>query len=502
MTAPDEVSIGAQATTGVAWSAAQKWAIRLTGFASVALLARLLSPEDFGLVAAATTIMPLLYLLSDLGFSTYLVQAERVDARMLGTAFWFSASAGMGLAAVLVAVAPLVADALSIDGLTAVLRVLAVAVLAAAFGSVPTAILKRRMDFKAIAVRSGIASVLGQVVAVVTALIGWGVWALVIQLIVTQVVSCALIWHAARWVPTRGFSVTEFKRMTSFGASVVGIECVAILSSWAEYAIIAMTLGASGLGFLNIAQRLIQISQDLTVSAVTPVMTVAFARIRASADRIRGAYLRVTEVTYAVAIPFVAALTVAAPLIIPLVFGTGWAASIAPSQAWALASFMLVGAVVDQSLFYGVGRPATWLVYALALNLVTVGVTAVAVRFDLIGVALGSLLASVVALAGRSIVVARVLEARYPVVLAPFARGFLVLAGSSFAIWAVLAATPGLYAVVRLVLAALAAAACYWLAVRVLMPQAAVMVRGLASRVARPLRTVVLRGRAARSVAR
>jgi O-antigen/teichoic acid export membrane protein len=481
-------SIREQTTAGVGWSAAQKWAIRLTGFASVALLARMLNPQDFGLVAAATTIMPLLYLLSDLGFTTYVVQAESVNPRLLSTAFWFSTSAGVLLSGALVLTAPLVADVLNVDGLSAVLQVLAIAVLAVALGSAPTAILKRRMAFRTLALQSGVASVLGQVVAVVGALIGWGAWALVAQLLVAQVTACVLVWVAAKWAPTGGFSRHEFTATARFGSQVVGIEVIAILRSWGENAVIVLALGTPGLGYLNIAQRLIQISQDLPVSSVTPVTTVAFARIREGVERLRRAYLDVVEVTYAVAIPFVAVLAVASPLVIPLVFGHGWGPSIVPAQVWALASFLVVGAVVDHSLFYGMGRPGTWLGYAAATDALTFGVTVFAVRYDLIGVAVGFACVVTVAFAARSVLVARVLAVPWHVVVVPFARAVVVLVGTGAAVWAVLAVTPALPDVVRLVAAALVAGVAYWLLLHALLRPAAQTIRGLAAKVVAAVR--------------
>ena len=169
-----EPALGAQAATGVLWTTAQKWILRLSGLATLAILTRLISPEEFGVVAAAMTVLPFLYLIADLGFGTYLVQAERVDQRMLSTGLWFSLTASAALVVLMYATAPLVAAILSVPEVTPVLRVLSLSVLVTALSVVPITLLKRGMAFRTLALQGAIAGGVAQVVAVVMAFSGLG----------------------------------------------------------------------------------------------------------------------------------------------------------------------------------------------------------------------------------------------------------------------------------------------------------------------------------------
>src|SRR6478752_2724448 len=117
----DTDDLAGETTRGVLWTVVQKWSMRIGGFLTIAILTRLLNPHDFGVVAVAMTVLPLLYLLSDFGFATYVVQASEVDERLLSTAFWYSAGSGLVLAAALALLAGPVSHMLGLAGLSAVL---------------------------------------------------------------------------------------------------------------------------------------------------------------------------------------------------------------------------------------------------------------------------------------------------------------------------------------------------------------------------------------------
>jgi O-antigen/teichoic acid export membrane protein len=463
-----DASIGRRAASGVLWMTVQKWAIRLSGLVTIAVLTRVLAPEDFGTVAAATTVLPFFYLLADIGFTAYLVQVEHTDRRMLSTSFWFSFLAGLVLAAALIGVAPIFGLLFRSADFVPVLQVLSLTVVLTAVSSVPTALLRRAMRFRALAVQGTTAAVGAQAVAIIMTLTGFGVWALVGQVVASQLLMAVLVWGAARWVPAFTFSRREFSTMARFGSNVLGVEFVALCRAWAEAAIVSATLGMAALGYLNIAQRLVQIVQDLTGAALVPVSTVAFARIRDSADRLRGAYVRALRLTYAALAPIMVVLAVAAPLIIPVVFGSGWEESARVAQILALAGLMVVGATLDHGLFYGLGKPGQWFAYAVVVDVCTVIATVIAVRWGLEAVAVGFLVVAVAATVSRWFLVARLLQARPRLLAGPF--GFLTvstLVGGGVG-WAVLQLSMDLPPILRIVLIGLAVLGVHLAVVRLL----------------------------------
>jgi len=386
-----DVSLSTQAASGVIWLTVQKWAIRVSGLVTIAVLTRVLSPEDFGTVAAASTVLPFFYLLSDIGFSAYIIQADKIDRRMLSTSFWFSSVSGLLLAAALVVAAPLFGQVITSNDFVPVVQALSLCVVLTSVSSVPMALLRRRMKFRALAIQGTASAVVAQVVAVTMTLTGFGVWALVGQALASQVVMVLLAWFAAKWLPSFLFSRTEFSSMARFGGNVIGVEFLAMCRAWSEAAIVSSMLGLAALGYLNIAQRLVQIVQDLTGAALVPVSTVAFAKIRDSSSRLLSGYVRALRMTYAVMLPPLVLLAIAAPVILPVVFGDGWDQSAGLARILALAGVLVIGANLDYGLFYGAGKPGQWFVYAVIIDITSVAVVAISAQWGLEAVAYGAL---------------------------------------------------------------------------------------------------------------
>lgn len=419
---PPDDGLGRSAASGVLWVAAQNWLVRASGFVTLIVLTHQIAPEAFGVVAAAMTVVPMVQLLSELGFSTYVLQADEVDQTSLSTAFWASLCAGVLLALSLVAAAPLVADAFDLPELAPVLRAFVLALVPAVLAAVPLALLRRAMKFRVVAVIDVVAVVLAQVVAIAIALTGGGVWALVSQYVVTHWVVALLAWRRAAWLPSWSLSPTRFREMAAFGLRVSGFEVVQATRMIVESWIITVTLGPAAMGFLNIARRVVQVAQELIAAALVPVSTVVFARVRDSIDRLSRAYLKAIGVVYAVVSPLMVLIVVTGPVLVPLLVGEQWGPSVAPAQALAVSGIVTLGALLDRGLFYGLGRPGAWLAYSLVVDVATVATTAFTVRWGLVGVAVGFVVVACLATVARWVLVARLLGLPVAAVARPFFR--------------------------------------------------------------------------------
>ncbi|MCG2800444.1 MAG: lipopolysaccharide biosynthesis protein [Cellulomonas sp.] len=449
---PEPSGLGGHATRGVLWMTVQKWITRLGGLVTVAILTRILNPADFGTVSAAMSVLPMVYLLSDVGLSAYIVQADRITDRALRTSFWFSMCMGLLLAGALYLGAPAFAVAFSIPGVTAVLRGMAPAILLVSWSSTSIALLRRRLQFRELAQQTAVAGLAAQIVAVVLAFAGAGAWALVGQLLVSLLVGGGLAVLRARWWPRWGFSLVDLRLMAGFGGQVVVVELVAIARAWGETAIISAALGATGLGYLSIAKKLIETVQDLSTSAIFPVSTVVFAKTRDNVSRLRSAYQRALSACYATVSLPLGMVAVASGLIVPVLFGRGWDTSVGVAQVLAVAGVLTMGATLDHGLFYGMGRPGSWLWYAVVVDGLTVATTAVTVRWGLMGVALGFVGVAAFATALRWVLVARLVESRVSTVAVPILRSLPIMAGSAASGLLVMVVSQGAPDLVRLAL--------------------------------------------------
>ncbi len=378
-----EDSLTSRTSSGVLWMTAQKWASRIGGLLAIIILTRVLSPESFGLAAAATTMMPLLYVLADVGFTTYIIQSEKAEPRTLNTAFWFSVVSGLALAGIVMGAAPLVGIALRLPEVVPLLQAMSVSVIVIAIASVPMALMRRRMAFRSLAVMEVSASLTAQAVAITAALLGAGAWALVLQAMVSQVVVTIWVWVAVRWRPGREFSIREFRTIGSFGVKVLGSELVGVARAWIETAIIISGLGVREMGYVNIAQRLVQTAQDLSVAALAPVSMVAFSQVRDEPERLRSSYVRASSIAHAVVAPLMVFVAVAAPILVPFLFGADKAPSAVIVPALAAVFLISVGWPIDQGLHIGMGKPGHWLaLIGIAYTASTI-MLAVGVQFGL-----------------------------------------------------------------------------------------------------------------------
>lgn len=469
-------SVARQALSSVAWMTAAKWVQRLGGLATVVLLTRMLSPEDFGLAAAATTLTPLVYVLADGGFSAYIVQADDADEETLSTAFWFSIIAGLVLTGGVIACTPLLSQLFDLPELGPLLRVMALSVLLIAVAAVPMALLQRRMGFKLLAGVLVLSAVLAQVVAVAAAFAGWGAWALILQILVSQIVATVSVWILARWRPTMVFSVGKFREMAGFGLRVAGSAFATVAKLWAETAIVVATLGVYAMGLLNIGQRLVQTVEDLTMAALATVSVAAFARLRDSAPRLRASYLRGVAITYAVSMPLMVYIGVSAPVLVPFLFGADKAGSAVVVMPLAAGAVLGVVRGLDLGLFTGVGKPGRWLVFLIVAQVLSVLVLANIAKHGLFVFALGMLGVGVLETVARSFLVGHLLGARPWEVIRPLATVLLpagVAAGAGWVVQYGLHGRPGatdLPAVVPLLATGLTVVGCYLLLLRLLSP--------------------------------
>lgn len=415
------------------WLSAQSWLARAGGLVTIAILTRLLAPEAFGLLAVASTLLTLTYVLSDVGLSTYVVQAVSLDKRTLSTAFWVSNLGGvlMGLA-IMLGAAPL-ATLLRVPEAAPILRAMTIIMVLISLTSVPLALLRRRMAFRMLAVQWSVAALVAQVAAILAALGGLGVWALVLQLVVGQVIASISIWIAARWRPTFEFSPSEFVVMARFGIKVVGTGLINVGRGWAETGIIAAVLGIRELGYLAIAQRLVQTAIELSGSAILPVSTVAFAKVNSSKERLRAAHAKATAVSQTIVTPLMVFVAVSAPVLVPFLFGQEWTRSALLVQPLAISAALSFGTSLDRGMFEGVGRPGRWFAFTAVVYTVSVGLVSVTARHGVLVVAFAYVVISTIETLGRWTVASRFLESTVAHTARPFLMVVPAAVGSALA---------------------------------------------------------------------
>jgi len=381
------MSLKQEAVRGVAWSAVQKWGVRLISFLVTLILARLILPESFGLVAYATVFTAFAQIFVDQGFSDAIVQFPKLDREHLDTAFWISILTGALLTIATIAASGLLANAFHEPRLIPVLKWLSPIFILSALSSVQQSLLRRKLAFKSLTVRSLIAMMASGIVAVVMAFLGFGVWSLVAKLLVDGVVSAIVLWQVSDWRPTFHLSRKHFKELFSYGINIVGGNFVDFLSVRSDDFLIGYFLGSVALGYYTLAYNLLLVLTDLLVTVPNLVAFPIFSKIQYDSTRLKSAFYDVTQLQSIIAFPIFLGILIVAPEAVRVLYTDKWASSIPVVQILMLIGIVRSAIYFYSSIFRAAGKPS-WRfgIYTLTAVLNVVGFLLV-VKMGIVAVA-------------------------------------------------------------------------------------------------------------------
>ena len=355
-----------------------------------ALLARLLTPADFGVAALAYVAFGLAQSIADLGLGSAIARHAVVTDRHVRSAFTCSVIGGLSIAAVIVAAAPLGAAAMHDATVTPVLRFLSLGVALRGTAVVADALMRRHLEFRRAFFIEATSYALGfGGVAVTLAWHGYGVWSLVLgSLVQTLIVSAAQI--AAVRHPMRPLLARrELGDLLGFGFPAAASGCVNYLALNGDYFVVGRLMGAVNLGLYSRAYGLMNLPQTYAAAVMSSVMFPAIAQVQREPARARSGYLMVTRLTAIVAAPAMATMVMIAPHLVRFLYGPQWSGAVLPLQILSIAGYFRalyhLGGVVARAL----GRVYGELWRQLAYAAFVIGATLVGSRHGLPGVAIG-----------------------------------------------------------------------------------------------------------------
>jgi O-antigen/teichoic acid export membrane protein len=353
------MSLQQKAVKGVAWSAVESWGSQAISFAVFALLSRLLKPELFGLVAMARVFLAFVQMFLDQGFSHAIIQRKQLTPEHLNTAFWTNISFGTLLTLGGMAVAGTVDNFFQQGGqLAPVIRWLSLSFIISALSGVPDALLRRNFKFKALAIRSSVATVVGGCVGVAMAFRGLGVWSLVGQQLAGALGQLIVLWSMSEWRPGWQVSRAHFQELFKFGINIVGINCLNFINRRSDDLLIGYFLGTTALGYYTIAYQIYLIMTQLLTSVMSKVAIPIFSSLQQSLDKLRTAFYSFTELTSFVAFPVFIAVIVLAPELITFLFGQKWLPSVPVMQILSLIGIQHALAYFYHCALVSTGRPS------------------------------------------------------------------------------------------------------------------------------------------------
>jgi O-antigen/teichoic acid export membrane protein len=318
------VSMHRAAARTAFWSAVEGWAVRGISALAFLVLARLLEPEAFGLMALAMVFILIVQMLADQGFAAAIIQRPTLEPEHLDSAFWATVVLGAALGGLTILLAGPIASLFGEPRLAPVLRWLALGPPLMALTVVQHAILRRELRFASLTLRQTLAAAIGGLAGIGMALAGFGVWSLVAQMLVGQAVGLAVLWSVSPWCPRARFSTPHFRAIFEFGLKVLGTGLLRIVGFQADRVLIGYVLGPVELGYYSVAQRVLLIVSDLLAGSFERAVLPLFARVQAEPDRVRRGLFTAGRVLGFAAFPAYFGIIATAPEIALVGLGPQW----------------------------------------------------------------------------------------------------------------------------------------------------------------------------------
>jgi PST family polysaccharide transporter len=269
------------------WAAALSWGERAITTVFTVILAAILGPEDFGIVAMALVYLAFVYLFLEQGFLTTIVQREQLDREHLDSAFWLNLAWCVALAVASVALAGIWADLNNAPELAQVIRVMSVLVVVVGLTIVQQAYLQRKLEFRKLAVRANVSALVGGVVGLALALWGAGVWSLVAQQLSGAFVSLVLLWAVSDWRPSLRFSRPHARDLLGFTSGVFLANVGGFVYRRSDTLLMGLFFTPSVVGIYRLADRFVDSILELTMRPVGMISLPHLSLIQRDPERLR-----------------------------------------------------------------------------------------------------------------------------------------------------------------------------------------------------------------------
>ena len=321
-------SFKGRVVNGALWNGLERFGTAFFLFVSNLVLARLLSPDDFGCIGMLMVFISVSDAIVDGGFGAALVQKKEVSQIDYSTIFLWNVLVSIVLYCILFFSAPAIASFYHIDSLSIILRIQGLVLLFNGVCVIQRSMLQRELLFKKLAKINLFATVLGTLLGIICAFVGLGVWSLVIKLLLTSVIASIVLWAKTKWMPVRNFSKESFRTLFNFGSFMFLTSITNSVHSNFISLVIGKSINSATLGYFTQARKLEDVPRQTVSSIVRNVAFPAFSKLQDDREKLLE-YVRTTTRTLSF-INFsmtILMMVIARPLVL-LLFSEKWEQSI------------------------------------------------------------------------------------------------------------------------------------------------------------------------------
>lgn len=459
-------SLKKQAFVGVGWNAIGSYSTQGVNFILQIILARLLSPSDYGIIAMMAIFLQVAAVFVDSGFGKALVQKKDCEEKDYSTVFYYNLAVSIAIYIILFAISPFVARFYDIPILTDVMRVASLVVIINALSIVQRTKLEKNIDFKSRSIVSFASSLLSGVAGIVMAYYGLGVWALCGQSILNSLFQLVFFYFFVRWCPSLVFSKDSFHEMFSFGSKLLITNIINVIYSNLYTIVIGKRFNSRDLGFYSRADQFAIFPSTNICAIISGVAFPTLSKIQDDDDKLRFAYRKIIRYSSFIIFPLMVGLAAVADPFIRTLLGEKWANTIPYLQVLCFALMWDHLSTLNLNLLFVKGKTNLVLKLEIIKKSIAFVILLASIPFGIITMCWGRVLYGVVAFYINTSYTKKLIGLSFiqqvmdfmPFLVIAFGMGLLVYLTCSF-----LLANPILLLFISILLGAIIYLGCSWL---------------------------------------
>jgi O-antigen/teichoic acid export membrane protein len=397
---------------GLVWLGGARWAAQLFAWASTLIIARILSPDDYGLVAMAMVLTGFFEQITEMGLGAALVQSRDVSQRTVEATMGATCLLGLGAASLVALSAPAWAHIQGDLRIVSLVRALSLGIFLTAVSNVPYSMLHKRLAFGLVAPAQFAVVFVNAAVTLGAALIMRSYWALVVGGLAGKLTFTAMLIASEPVRPRLPVRGTNVGKLFRFGRVFTADRILNYARNHADIALVGALLGTKMAGIYVMATALARLPFEKLGTAFEPVAYPTFVRLRDNGPELRRFFLGLSLGTMAIAVPAAVGLIVTAPLLVPTILGKQWVSVVLPLQVAAVVTPLVFHLGIAGALLNALGRVDLKLRITTITSLLTMVAVFVGVRLGIVGVAAASAIAFALVSAYAEFLTLRLIDLR------------------------------------------------------------------------------------------
>ncbi len=348
------------------WFVGLRLITQVFSWVTTIFVARLLIPEDFGLMAMASILTGYISVFSELGIGSAIVQKKNINQSELSSNFWFAIMVGIVFALIAYVLAYPTAWMFGHDEIVPITKLISILFIIGAIMIVPYSIMTRELHFKKIGIIQLVSTIVSNIGIVYMAYSGYGVWTLIWGTIFLRATNTVLIFVYAKWVPSLHFSFREVRSFVKFGVNVAGAQTIFYVMHTLISGLIGKLLGTQALGYYSLGMQLAGIPNDKILSLVDQVSMPVLSRHQTDPGTLRNLFLKISQYVSILVFPFFLTGIFFAEELIPVILGEKWVPMIFIFQLLCIYQLAYAVGHVNTFVHKAIGHPQHILSYQVS----------------------------------------------------------------------------------------------------------------------------------------